>query len=94
MDNNSRACMDFGGWFNVKETTASAFFRREGEEPRDSRLTMEGERRSQRGVTFLLVMLFVFSLFPGVQAQAGEVLLEEASFSIVYYASFEGESIS
>jgi len=93
-DNNSRACMDFGGWFNVKETTASGFYRREGEEPRDSRLTMEGERRSQRGVTFLLVMLFVFSLFPGVQAQAGEVLLEEASFSIVDYASFEGENLS
>ena len=55
---------------------------------------MEGERRSQRGVTFLLVMLFVFSLFPGVQAQAGEVLLEEVSFSIVDYASFEGENLS
>ena len=38
-------------------------------------------------------MLFVFSTFPGVQAQAGEVLFEEASLSIVDYTSFEGEDL-
>ena len=54
---------------------------------------MEGERRSQRGVSLLLAMLFVFSTFPGVQAQAGEVLFEEASLSIVDYTSFEGEDL-
>ena len=86
--------MDFGGWFNVKETTASSVYRREGEEPRDSRPTMEGEQRSQRSISLLLVMLFVFSLFPGVQAQDGEVLFEAASFSVEDYASFEGESLA
>ena len=55
---------------------------------------MEGERRSQRGISLLLAMLFVFSIFPGVQAQAGEVLFEEASLSIVDYTSFEGEDLS
>lgn len=55
---------------------------------------MEGERRSQRSVSLLLAMLFLFSAFPGVQAQAGEVLFEEASFSIEDYTSFEGENLS
>ena len=55
---------------------------------------MEGRRRSQRGVVLLLVMLLVFSMFPAVQAQAGEVLFEDASFSIGDYASFEGENLS
>jgi len=86
--------MEFGGWFNVKETTASSIYRREGEEPRDLRPTMEGEQRSQRSISLLLVMLFVFSLFPGVQAQDGEVLFEVASFSVEDYASFEGESLA
>ena len=54
---------------------------------------MEGERRSQRGVGFLLLMLFACSLFPAVQAQSGEVLFEDASFSIEDYASFEGEDL-
>ena len=86
--------MDFGGWFNVKESTACSFYRREGEEPRDSRPTMEGGRRSQRGVSLLLAMLFVFSTFPGAQAQTGEVLFEEASLSIGDYTSFEEENLS
>ena len=55
---------------------------------------MEGGRRSQRGVSLLLAMLFVFSTFPGAQAQTGEVLFEEASLSIGDYTSFEEENLS
>ena len=55
---------------------------------------MEGERRSQRGICLCLVMLFGFSLVPTVQAQAGEVLFDAASFSIADYATFEDEDLA
>ncbi len=91
--NKSRACMDFGGGFNVKETTACLCFRREGEEPRDSRWSMEGKGRSGRGVGLFLVMLLLTPLFAAVQAQSGGVVFDEASFSIDEYTAFEGENL-
>ncbi len=91
--NKSRACMGFGGWFNVKETTACSRFRREGEEPRDSGWSMEGKGRSGRCVGLFLVFLLLVPLFPAVQAQSGSVVFDEASFSIDDYTSFEGENL-